>query len=66
MGSLKDLASMIPGMGKALKDVEIKEDAFKSIKAIIGSIHFSGNLGLYLIGHFLSVDQLHILYVFIV
>ena len=38
MGSLKDLASMIPGMGKALKDVEIKEDAFKSIKAIIGSM----------------------------
>jgi signal recognition particle subunit SRP54 len=38
MGSLKDVASMIPGLGKALKDVEIKDDAFKSIKAIIGSM----------------------------
>ncbi len=38
MGSLKDIASMIPGMGKALKDVEINDDAFKGIKAIIGSM----------------------------
>ncbi len=38
MGNLKDLASMIPGMGKALKDVEISNDAFKQIEAIIGSM----------------------------
>jgi signal recognition particle subunit SRP54 len=38
MGSLKDIASMIPGLGKAIKDVEIKDDAFKGIKAIIGSM----------------------------
>lgn len=38
MGNLKDLASMIPGVGKALKDVEIGNDAFKGIKAIIGSM----------------------------
>ena len=38
MGSLKDVASMIPGLGKAIKDVEIKDDPFKSIKAIIGSM----------------------------
>ncbi|MDE6144780.1 MAG: signal recognition particle protein, partial [Muribaculaceae bacterium] len=38
MGSLKDIASMIPGLGKAIKDVEIKDDAFKSIKAIISSM----------------------------
>ena len=37
-GNLKDLASMIPGMGKALKDVDIKDDAFKSIEAIIDSM----------------------------
>ncbi|MBQ5838458.1 MAG: signal recognition particle protein, partial [Bacteroidaceae bacterium] len=34
MGNLKDLASMIPGVGKALKDVEIDDNAFKSIDAI--------------------------------
>lgn len=38
MGNLKDLASMIPGMGKALKDVEIEDDAFKHIEAIIYSM----------------------------
>ncbi|MEG1581363.1 MAG: signal recognition particle protein, partial [Bacteroidaceae bacterium] len=38
MGNIKDLASMIPGVGKALKDVEIDDDAFKSIEAIIHSM----------------------------
>lgn len=38
MGNLKDLASMIPGMGKALKDVEIDDNAFKGIEAIILSM----------------------------
>ena len=38
MGNLKDLASMIPGVGKALKDVEIDDNAFKSIEAIILSM----------------------------
>ena len=38
MGNLKDLASMIPGMGKALKDVEIPDDAFKHTEAIINSM----------------------------
>ena len=38
MGNLKDLASMIPGMGKALKDVDIPEDAFKHTEAIINSM----------------------------
>ena len=38
MGNLKDLAAMIPGMGKALKDVEIEDDAFKHIEAIIYSM----------------------------
>ena len=38
MGNLKDLASMIPGMGKMLKNVDIPEDAFKSIEAIIDSM----------------------------
>ncbi|MBP3482124.1 MAG: signal recognition particle protein [Alistipes sp.] len=38
MGGLKDLASMIPGMGKALKDVEINDDVFKQTEAIIGSM----------------------------
>lgn len=38
MGNLKDLASMIPGVGKAIKDVDIKDDAFKGIEAIIGSM----------------------------
>jgi signal recognition particle subunit SRP54 len=38
MGNIKDLASMIPGMGKALKDVEMDNSAFKSIEAIIQSM----------------------------
>jgi len=38
MGNLKDLAAMIPGMGKALKDVDIPEDAFKHTEAIINSM----------------------------
>jgi signal recognition particle subunit SRP54 len=38
MGNLKDLAAMIPGMGKALKDVQIEDDAFKHIEAIIYSM----------------------------
>lgn len=38
MGNLKDLASMIPGVGKAIKNVDIDDDAFKSIEAIIGSM----------------------------
>ena len=38
MGSMKDLMGMIPGMDKALKGVEINDDAFKPIEAIIGSM----------------------------
>ncbi len=38
MGSMKDLIGMIPGAGKALKDVEIEDDAFKHIEAIIQSM----------------------------
>ena len=38
MGNIKDLASMIPGMDKALKGEEIDDDAFKSIEAIIYSM----------------------------
>ncbi|MCQ2958625.1 MAG: signal recognition particle protein [Bacteroidales bacterium] len=38
MGNLKDLASMIPGMGKALKNVDIDDNAFKGIEAIIRSM----------------------------
>jgi signal recognition particle subunit SRP54 len=38
MGNLKDLASMIPGVGKAIKDVDIDDDAFKGIEAIIQSM----------------------------
>lgn len=38
MGNIKDLASMIPGVGKALKDVDIDDDAFKGIEAIIYSM----------------------------
>ncbi|MDE6629009.1 MAG: signal recognition particle protein, partial [Muribaculaceae bacterium] len=38
MGNLKDLAGMIPGVGKALKDVEIDDNAFKGIEAIIYSM----------------------------
>jgi signal recognition particle subunit SRP54 len=38
MGSMKDLMGMIPGMDKALKGVEISDDAFKPVEAIIGSM----------------------------
>ena len=38
MGNVKDLMGMVPGMGKAMKDVDIKEDAFKHIEAIILSM----------------------------
>ena len=38
MGNLKDLASMIPGVGKVIKDIDIDDDAFKSIEAIIYSM----------------------------
>ncbi len=38
MGNLKDLAGMIPGVGKALKDIDIDDNAFKSIEAIIKSM----------------------------
>jgi signal recognition particle subunit SRP54 len=38
MGNVKDLMGMIPGMGKALKDVDIEDDAFKHIEAIILSM----------------------------
>ncbi|WP_413512101.1 signal recognition particle protein [Myroides odoratus] len=38
MGSMKDLVGMLPGVGKALKDVEIEDDAFKHIEAIIHSM----------------------------
>ena len=38
MGNLKDLASMIPGVGKAIKDIDISDDAFNSIEAIIYSM----------------------------
>jgi len=38
MGNLKDLASMIPGVGKAIKDLDIDDDSFKGIEAIIYSM----------------------------
>lgn len=38
MGNMKDLMGMIPGVGKAVKDVEIEDDAFKPIEAIIDSM----------------------------
>lgn len=38
MGNLKDLMGMIPGMGKAIKDVDISEDSFKGIEAMINSM----------------------------
>jgi len=38
MGSIKDLAAMIPGVGKQLKDVDIDDNAFKNIEAIINSM----------------------------
>jgi signal recognition particle subunit SRP54 len=38
MGNLKDLLGMIPGIGKAVKDIDISDDAFKGIEAMIGSM----------------------------
>jgi signal recognition particle subunit SRP54 len=38
MGNLKDLMGMIPGMGKAMKDVDISDDAFKGVESIISSM----------------------------
>jgi signal recognition particle subunit SRP54 len=38
MGNLKDLMGMIPGVGKAMKDIDISDDAFKGIEAIINSM----------------------------
>lgn len=38
MGNLKDLMGMIPGMGKAIKDIDISDDAFKGIEAMIKSM----------------------------
>ncbi len=38
MGNLKDLMGMIPGVGKAVKDIDIKDDAFKGVEAIIQSM----------------------------
>jgi signal recognition particle subunit SRP54 len=38
MGNLKDVVSMIPGVGKALKDIDINDDAFKSVEAIVYSM----------------------------
>src|SRR5690606_33174057 len=38
MGNMKDLMGMIPGAGKALKDIDIDDDAFKHVEAIIHSM----------------------------
>jgi signal recognition particle subunit SRP54 len=38
MGNMKDLMGMLPGVGKAIKDVDINDDAFKHIEAIIHSM----------------------------
>ena len=38
MGNIKDLMAMIPGVGKAIKDIDIDDDSFKSIEAIIHSM----------------------------
>jgi signal recognition particle subunit SRP54 len=38
MGNLKDLMGMIPGVGKAMKDIDINDDAFKGIEAMISSM----------------------------
>lgn len=38
MGNIKDLMGMIPGVGKAIKDIDISDDAFKGIEAIISSM----------------------------
>ena len=38
MGNVKDLMAMVPGMGKAIKNMDIDDDAFKGIEAIINSM----------------------------
>ena len=38
MGNIKDLLAMIPGVGKAIKDIDISDDAFKGIEAMINSM----------------------------
>ncbi|NNV54451.1 signal recognition particle protein [Limnovirga soli] len=38
MGNIKDLLGMIPGMGKAMKDIDISDDAFKGVEAMISSM----------------------------
>jgi signal recognition particle subunit SRP54 len=38
MGNIKDLASMIPGLGKAMKDIDVSNESFKSIEAMIQSM----------------------------
>jgi signal recognition particle subunit SRP54 len=38
MGNIKELASMIPGVGKAMKNLDMDDDAFKGIEAIISSM----------------------------
>jgi signal recognition particle subunit SRP54 len=38
MGSIKDLLGMIPGVGKAVKDLDVRDDAFKHIEALIQSM----------------------------
>jgi len=38
MGNIKDLMGMIPGMGKAMKDVDISDDSFKGVESIINSM----------------------------
>ena len=38
MGNIKDLASMIPGLGKQIKDLDLDDNAFKSVEAMIGSM----------------------------
>ncbi|HEY1200277.1 MAG TPA: signal recognition particle protein, partial [Niastella sp.] len=38
MGNIKDLLGMIPGVGKAIKDIDISDDAFKGIEAMINSM----------------------------
>ena len=40
MGNIKDLAGMIPGVGKTIKDVDIDNDAFKGIESIIYSMTY--------------------------
>jgi len=38
MGNIKDLLGMIPGMGKSMKDIDISDDSFKGVEAIINSM----------------------------